>query len=136
MIYKKKSLSSCFSSFETNVLSLFTMKVLMGQFETTVNDLTSAASTRKEFKLRKKGKDTGTITVQKAEVSGVEDELTTRMAAASVSPAPVTSPTTASFVPVSTAPTPQPDFIDYVSGGCELNVMVAIDFTGSNWRSS
>jgi hypothetical protein len=28
--------------------------------------------------------------------------------------------------------TPQPSFLDFISGGCELNFLVAIDFTGSN----
>lgn len=32
--------------------------------------------------------------------------------------------------------TPQPSFLDYISGGCELNFMVAIDFTGSNGMPS
>jgi Copine len=31
---------------------------------------------------------------------------------------------------------PQPSFLDYISGGCELNFMVAIDFTGSNGNPS
>ena len=30
----------------------------------------------------------------------------------------------------------QPAFVDYVSGGCRLHVCVAIDFTGSNGKSS
>jgi len=34
----------------------------------------------------------------------------------------------APFVP----PPPQPTFVDYVSGGCELNLAVAVDFSASN----
>jgi hypothetical protein len=33
---------------------------------------------------------------------------------------------------VSFAVTPKPSFLDYITHGCELSFMVAIDFTGSN----
>jgi hypothetical protein len=32
----------------------------------------------------------------------------------------------------SCAVVPRPSFLDFITGGCELNFMVAIDFTGSN----
>jgi uncharacterized protein YegL len=62
--------------------------------------------------------------IVKAEVSGVDD-VTNRLAAASVSSA---------AAPVASAGRVQgqANFVDYLTGGCELNVMVAIDFTGSN----
>ena len=95
--------------------------VPMGEFETSVNGLKTGST----FKLRKKGKDTGTVTVVRSEVAGVE-EVTQKMAATSVSPSPKT------YVPSAASSNTSPTFVDYVSGGCELNVVVAIDFTGSN----
>mmetsp|Transcript_1708 Transcript_1708/g.1969 ORF Transcript_1708/g.1969 Transcript_1708/m.1969 type:complete len:603 (+) Transcript_1708:113-1921(+) len=122
--------------------------VPMGQFETTVNGLTSAASGNTMITLKKKGKETGKIGVKNAQVTGVED-VTAQMANAKVSspqPAvaavPVPAPVVAApavppaFNPSAFVPAPpppqRPTFIDYVSGGCELNVAVAIDYTGSN----
>jgi hypothetical protein len=98
----------------------------MGQCETTVNAL--VASVGKEMKLLKKGKDVGTIVVVRAEMVGVK-ELTEQMAVMSVSTNKAAPAAGAAFV---MAPPLEANFIDYVSGGCELNVVVAIDFTGSN----
>jgi hypothetical protein len=97
----------------------------MGRFETTVNGMKKMAASGEPTKLVVKGKEVGIITIVQAEVSGVED-ISRGLAATSVSPAS-TAPATPAFVPPS-----QPDFVDYVSGGCQLNVMIAIDFTGSN----
>jgi hypothetical protein len=117
--------------------------VLMGQFETTVNDLLSASTggtenMDKAITLKRKGKETGKILVLKAEVAGVLEQVTQQMASAKITPAPsasvYTSKTTAPVAAV-TAFVPsagQPTFVDYISGGCNLNVCVAIDFTGSN----
>mmetsp|Transcript_14450 Transcript_14450/g.20368 ORF Transcript_14450/g.20368 Transcript_14450/m.20368 type:complete len:597 (-) Transcript_14450:181-1971(-) len=113
--------------------------VPMGQFETSVNGLVQAATSNTIIELTKKRSPTGTITIMSASVSGV-DEVTGKMAAASISaPAPVAAPAApAAFVPsaapaafVPSAPKKR-TFVDYVSGGCELQVNVAIDFTGSN----
>jgi len=103
--------------------------VSMGQFETSVNGIQRAAETGEVIHLKRKGKDVGTITIIKADVSGVDD-VSSRMAATSVSPKPMATPS----APVETpfAPAGGANFVDYVSGGCELNVVVAIDFTGSN----
>mmetsp|Transcript_5818 Transcript_5818/g.13760 ORF Transcript_5818/g.13760 Transcript_5818/m.13760 type:complete len:519 (+) Transcript_5818:78-1634(+) len=97
----------------------------MGQFETTVNAMVQGAGNA-SIPVKLKGKDAGTVVLHKAELSlpqstesseeGVEEE----MAQMSVSPSAI--PRTAN----------KPTFIDYVSGGCQLNVTVAIDFTGSN----
>ena len=70
-----------------------------------------------------KNKDTGTIVVQKAEVSGIE-QVTQSMANVSVSenkPAP--SGLSGSFVPGAPSAS-KPSFVDYISGGCEVNVVV------------
>lgn len=119
--------------------------VPMGQFETTVNGLVQASSggaenMAKAFTLKRKGHETGKILVLRAEVAGVE-EVTQKMAAAAIAPTPsapvympspvapvVAAKVASTFVPSAGKPT----FVDYISGGCELNVCVAIDFTGSN----
>jgi hypothetical protein len=119
--------------------------VIMGQFETSVNGLINSATggsddMSKAIKLRYKGKESGTIMVLKAEVAGVED-VTTKMAGASIdsrvaAPAP-SAPVYTAAAPLAvtaayTTSAGQPSFVDYISGGCELQVFVAIDFTGSN----
>lgn len=121
--------------------------IIMGQFETSVNGLIHAATGGSEdmgkaITLKYKGKETGKIIVLKAEVAGVED-VTQKMDIASidsrVAPTP-SAPVYAPAVPVAAAAafvpsTGQPTFVDYISGGCELQVCVAIDFTGSNGTS-
>lgn len=133
--------------------------VLMGDFETTVNGLVKA-SNGPAFAIRRKGKDRGQIFVTRADVAGVES-LTEQVAAVSVSgassspstayvpSAPPSAPaafvpgavagaaaaTAGAFVPSSVSQpvaSGQPTFFDYVSGGCQLNLSIAIDFTGSN----
>jgi hypothetical protein len=102
--------------------------VLMGSVQTTVKELQSSVGST--LTLKKKSTVTGTLAIHKAEVAGV-DEVSERMAAASIS-APAAA---ASYVPSPTAFAPTvggPSFVDYIGGGCELNVGVAIDFTGSN----
>lgn len=100
--------------------------VSMGQFETTVKGLIEASTGGSEdegkaLTVTKKGKACGKVIVLKAQVSGVES-VTKELSKASISPAP-SSPREALS---------GPSFVDYISGGCELNVVVAIDFTGSN----
>ena len=92
----------------------------MGSAEMSVKGMQTAASTNNPIKLLQKGKDVGSFHIVRAEVSGIES-ITDRMAATSISQPAST--------PIPTGPT---NFVDYVSGGCELNVVVAIDFTGSN----
>jgi hypothetical protein len=99
--------------------------VLMGQVETSVKALEGLVGS--SLTLKKRGSATGTLNIQKAEVAGVEDVIH-KMASASVS-----APAPAAFVPsVVPSSASSPSFVDYISGGCELNVCVAIDFTGSN----
>jgi hypothetical protein len=102
--------------------------VSMGSFETTVNAMLKAAQTTASLTLQRKGKAVGTIIVIQAEVSGHKAAVappTPQMANMSLS-----APTP--YTPAAARPAGSPDFIDYVSGGLELNVVVAIDFTGSN----
>jgi len=130
--------------------------VLMGEFETTVKGL---ASNGAAFMIKRKGKDRGQIIVTKADVVGVESP-TEQVAAISVSggntPSGASVPVAvagaafvptavagAAFVPAAVAgastastysatTTSRPTFFDYVTGGCQLNLCIAIDFTGSN----
>jgi len=115
--------------------------VSMGMMETSVNGLVRAAKSGDEMKLTRKGKEMGIIQVVSAEVAGVES-VTQQMAATRIAAAP--APAAAPFNPATAAapapfnpsagvaPASNPNFLDYISGGCELNVAVAIDFTGSN----
>ena len=110
--------------------------VLMGQFETSVNGLVSASTDGSEdmgkaITASTKGKDTGKVIVLKAMVAGIGESMTKRMAKASISSTPVASTTNRTFVPTASS-VKRASFVDYISGGCELNVVVAIDFTGSN----
>jgi len=157
--------------------------VFMGSFETSVNGLLASKSlggdinssdVQSAFQLRKQDKSTGQIVVLRADIKGVDDGLSGKMAAASLDGAsetradpalaqtasapvipassapPAATSTPAPFVPAATAPAApfvpaatappaafvpspaQPTFVDYISGGCELHLCVAIDFTGSN----
>mmetsp|Transcript_29284 Transcript_29284/g.67248 ORF Transcript_29284/g.67248 Transcript_29284/m.67248 type:complete len:372 (+) Transcript_29284:94-1209(+) len=106
----------------------------MGSFETSINGLISSKNTGKSFELRpgiievcnvkllefggesKLNIDSGVIQPQKPSYghSGLEitiDKLSMYS---------------------NKSPTKKPTFIDYLSGGCQLNLSVAIDFTGSN----
>jgi len=99
---------------------------LMGEIETSVNGLI-AAKRGKGFALKRKGKDMGTIVVHTAEVCDGEGEgalLTKAMSNVRITPTapPLPRPIAAG----------SPAFTDYVRGGCEINLCVAIDFTGSN----
>jgi hypothetical protein len=107
----------------------------MGECHTTVNGLKTASGNSEAFKLKHKGKDVGTIEVLKATVDGLE-AVTQQMASTSVSPKPIASAApTSAYIPAPVA-APSTDggtnFVDYIAGGCQLNVTVAIDFTGSN----
>jgi len=101
----------------------------MGKVEMSVNGMVQAAERGEAVPLLHKGKNVGSLQIVRAEVSGVAapaavQQVTERLAATSVS-----APPRVAAAPTRTSP---PDFVDYVSGGCELNVIVAIDFTGSN----
>ena len=133
--------------------------VNMGEVETSVNGLLRAKSTS-GLKIRNKGKESGTIAVLVASVTGVESieekmealAVTERNevnesqspvpsapiapipAAMSPVPTPLAPQPSAVFAPVPFAPPPPPPptFLDYINGGCEMQLCIAIDFTGSN----
>jgi Copine/C2 domain len=100
--------------------------VNMGSCETSVKAMQQAATSGSTLTLMNKGKSVGTLQVTKAVVEGVMnnsvDQTTQRLATASIS-APSRAPPAAPG---------QHAFADYIAGGCQLNVVTAIDFTGSN----
>eukprot|EP00978_Attheya_sp_CCMP212_P015660 scaffold40347_cov55-Attheya_sp.AAC.1 len=100
----------------------------MGKLETTVNALGTAAQSNSSMSLARKGNFTGSLVIQKAEIGGLA-QVTQAIQNMSVAPTPSSSP---AYVPGAAPSTSRASFVDYVSGGCELNVVVAIDFTGSN----
>lgn len=119
----------------------------MGSIETTVNVLISAKRAGAHdfshaFALGKKHKDKNLIVVDQASVSGIQasDKLSTYMESLSVdSPNfPKVHSPIAPKIPTAHSSSLAPmvrggaTFVDYIGGGCELNMCVAIDFTGSN----
>ena len=128
--------------------------VLMGEIETSVRALVAAKNSG-PLTLRRKGKDKGKLAVKRADLIGMED-LSTQVAGMSLSsapplpmpvPVPVPVPISSTgahvpgsapaYVPGAPASAPpaasgSPTFVDYISGGCQLNLCVAVDFTGSN----
>eukprot|EP00559_Dactyliosolen_fragilissimus_P005395 CAMPEP_0184867048 /NCGR_PEP_ID=MMETSP0580-20130426/24871_1 /TAXON_ID=1118495 /ORGANISM="Dactyliosolen fragilissimus" /LENGTH=597 /DNA_ID=CAMNT_0027367059 /DNA_START=14 /DNA_END=1807 /DNA_ORIENTATION=+ len=118
--------------------------VSMGQVQINVNGLLKAKNSA-GLKLQTRKGVVGTLVVTKAEIFGLNDAnveaATNKMANTSLSssvPSPVPVPPAAQpYVSNSmSAPVPMqsrnPSFIDYIEGGCEINLCVGIDFTGSN----
>jgi hypothetical protein len=96
--------------------------VIMGQCETTVQALVNISEKGGSLLLKDTGGDpAGELGVVKAVVAGIAEEptstqtVTNQMANVSIS-----------------KDNTKPNFLDYIAGGCELPVVVAIDFTGSN----
>ena len=109
--------------------------VSMGMVETSVSGLVKAKSSK--LTLKKSGKDVGQIAVHVASVSGVEtleEKIAELDISSSPDPEPEPEPEPEPFTPVAFVPPPPspPTFLDYVKGGCEMQMCVAIDFTGSN----
>ena len=104
----------------------------MGQFETSINGLVGAKNSG--FQLQKKGKTTGDILVHAAEVSGIGGKPKAIVLAPDVPIEEMRKVTLSpSAPPLPSAPsTGNPTFTEYIAGGCEINLSVAIDFTGSN----
>lgn len=109
--------------------------VPMGEIETSVSKLLEAKSTS-GLKIKNKGQESGTIAVLVASVSGTEslEEKMTSMNFEEEEEEPEPEPEEAVFAPVAFVPPPPspPTFLDYINGGCEMQLCVAIDFTGSN----
>lgn len=89
------------------------------------------------MKIKNKGSESGTIAVHVASVSGTEslEEKMESMNFDEAEEEPEPEPEEEIvFTPVPFVPPPPspPTFLDYVNGGCEMQLCVAIDFTGSN----
>lgn len=106
--------------------------VSMGTFETSVNGLLSAAGSG-TFTPKKGSKNYGTIAVDECKVTGAESPSATTMASAAADPSiEFGGMSLGGGLPVPVPPPRSPTFVDYITGNCELNMCVAIDFTGSN----
>lgn len=79
--------------------------------------------------LKTKGKEVGVIQTVRADVTGVDD-ATNRMVAAAIRNK--STPSAPTFQALSATPIGQANFVDYASGGCDLDDVVAIGFTGPN----
>lgn len=101
---------------------------LMGQFETSVNGLIQAKQTP-GIELKRKGKTSGKIVVHVAEVVGLKGDDSEALPIQAMSNVRLDPSAPPLPQPI---PFNQPTFTDYIRGGCELNLCVAIDFTGSN----
>lgn len=97
------------------------------------------------IKGKKKRKPVGTLLVCRAEVTGLEEseeepeeevDEETEEEPEEEEEEPEEEPESEEEKEVELAeieePPRDPNFVDYINGGCELNVCVAIDFTGSN----
>jgi len=113
----------------------------MGTIETSVNDIINRKG--KSCALKKKGKDFGSITVLLATIEGGTSSPSAPPSPAPTAPTDTSRPVAPSAydappviaaVPVPSAPmdSSRPKFIDYITGGLELQLSVAVDFTGSN----
>lgn len=102
----------------------------MGEFETTVNGLLNAKEMddRGEtvsFHVNKHDKSTGTCEIVKASIHGTTNNVKKQETDHS-------SPTAREGRPSEIPVTEKPEFIDYLTGGCQISLAVAIDFTASN----
>ena len=129
----------------------------MGEFETTMGQILDAASTdgANFFTLWRHDQDVGKISVIKADLTRRKPEQKTyekSRAEQESKPEPKPKPklepkpepkisekpppdlprAPSGGIPLSINVSPRPEFVDYLSGGCEINLAVAIDFTASN----
>jgi len=122
----------------------------MGQVETTVNDIVRQKGATGFYLVDKKGKAVGNLIVKIAELNGIEEKkvpiaspqpaamgpqpsapMAPQPAAMGVQPIPFAAPMQAPYI-APPQPRPQATFADYMRGGIEMQLCVAIDFTGSN----
>uniref|UniRef100_A0A7S4RD51 C2 domain-containing protein n=1 Tax=Ditylum brightwellii TaxID=49249 RepID=A0A7S4RD51_9STRA len=151
--FEKKGDHEFMGEFETTVGGLIAARSFAQGAD--VNDVNLASA----FNITKKGKESGNVVVLRADISGMEEKKKKQKKQREVPP-PVAEPVVAPYAPPASfdppaaqpyAPTapppyatpaaaapayvpapPKPTFIDYVSGGCEINLGVAIDFSASN----
>lgn len=100
----------------------------MGEFETTMRGFLEAKLADEEFALMKVDKEMGFVVVTRAEHLESEEKNGKESI-----PYP-NDPTTAteSSEQEKSPKQERPEFVDYLSGGCQISLAVAIDFTASN----
>merc|ERR550539_1918517 len=106
----------------------------MGETETTVSGLLAAKSTS-GLKIKKQSSVTGTIAILEEKMAALDvSEAPTPSAPQPAPSAPVLAPSVPPHVPIPFTPPPPapPTFLNYINGGCEMQLCLAIDFTGSN----
>ena len=114
----------------------------MGEFETTMQGFIDATLENQGaqdvgFSLMSKEKEVGTIEVLEASVSeppkskhnGATKSGGDRKKSPKAPPSPTRSKPKAA---INSQRTDRPEFVDYLSGGCQMSLAVAIDFTASN----
>jgi len=115
----------------------------MGEFETNMERIHDAANTTgvNYFTLKRNDKDVGNITVLKADLKRPVVEETRRTSTKRTAPPPrprkkqsrpPPMPAAPSGLPESISVPDRPEFLDYLTGGCQISLAVAIDFTASN----
>ncbi|CAB9526804.1 Copine-6 [Seminavis robusta] len=101
----------------------------MGEFETTMRGFLEAkeAGDNFEFSVMKVDKDMGNVLVLFAELFQADAENGS-VAVTEADPASALPPPE----PEKSPKQAKPEFVDYLSGGCQISLAVAIDFTASN----
>lgn len=146
MDWEKKGKHTPMGFFETSVNGIISKKVHSGTGDPKSIDLS------KSFVLKKKGKTFGNLVVIEAKTEGgspagtapsggfaqalgqpaVAATATTAAAAVTPMAPPATTAGVIPMAPPVMATPGRPKFVDYLSGGLELQLSVAVDYTGSN----
>ena len=102
----------------------------MGEFETNMERIYDAANTSGVdfFTLRRHDKDVGKITVLKANLVRPAEKQQSSEKNSAIPQLPAAP----SGIPESISVPDRPEFVDYLAGGCQISLAVAIDFTASN----
>jgi len=117
---------------------------LLGELETTVQGLVNAGEESISFPVhRQENKISGRVEVMRASIIGgggsnrsksnahntsAPSRRSVEQATARLAEAAISSPPSRINAP----PPERPEFIDYLTGGCQISLAVAIDFTASN----
>ena len=110
----------------------------MGEFETTIQGLLAAKEISQsgddqlDFKVLKHDKEVGICNVIEASIEGGQQQQQQQAVPKSLG-APEVAPASAGpAIPPNIQVQDRPEFIDYLTGGCQISLAVAIDFTASN----
>lgn len=95
----------------------------IGSFEARIDQLIVAADDKQKFELKDKHDQLrGYIRIMMAGVSGGKQNMSSLSQGQNRK----------NYHPISSFISQKPTFVDYIDGGCQLNLMVAIDFTATN----